>query len=121
MLGTVLKNKNQYPVNIHKAYHAHVYFDNHSLEFAKTLSNQAGKMFGLEIGRVHQKPIGPHPMWSCQILFSCSQFDELIAWLDNNRQDLSIFVHPLTGNDILDHTEYAYWLGDSVELNLKGL
>jgi DOPA 4,5-dioxygenase len=116
-----LNSYKQYPVNVHKAYHAHIYFDKNTLEHATTLSNQAGKLFGLEIGRVHQKPVGPHPMWSCQILFHRMQFDELIPWLNENRKGLTVFVHPLTGDDILDHTKYAYWLGESVELNLVGL
>ncbi|WP_413616362.1 DOPA 4,5-dioxygenase family protein [Halomonas cupida] len=29
--------------------------------------------------------------------------------------------HALTGDDLADHTKYAYWLGDSVEVNLDGL
>ncbi len=38
-----------------------------------------------------------------------------------HRGGLSVLVHALTGDDIADHTQYAYWLGDSVEINLEGL
>ena len=109
------------PVNIHKAYHAHVYFDSETLDFASDLCQQAGSLFALEVGRVHQKPVGPHPQWSCQIIFGNKQFDALVRWLDEHRRGLTILVHALTGDDIKDHTEYAYWLGDSVELDLTGL
>lgn len=106
------------PVNAHKAYHAHVYFDADTLGFASELCHRAGEKFKLKVGRVHQKNVGPHPRWSCQILFTHKDFDELIPWLDQERQELTVFVHGLTGDDLKDHTDYAYWLGDSVPLNL---
>lgn len=107
------------PVNHHKAYHAHVYFDQSSLEFATQLCHQAGEQFGLKVGRVHQRPIGPHTQWSCQIVFGEKSFDAFIPWLDQQRAELSVLVHALTGNDLADHTEYAYWLGDPVPLDLS--
>lgn len=107
------------PVNLHKAYHAHVYFEQETVEFASDLCAKAGELFGLKVGTVHRKAVGPHPLWSCQILFAARHFDELIPWLDENRKNLTVFVHAITGDDLADHTEYAYWLGDSVELNLS--
>jgi DOPA 4,5-dioxygenase len=107
------------PVNIHKAYHAHVYFDADTLEFASDLCERVGTRFGLKIGRVHQKPVGPHPEWSCQITFASKHFDVFIPWLDEHRNGLTVLVHALTGNDLEDHTDYAYWLGESVDLNLS--
>lgn len=114
-------NSPKRPVNIHKGYHAHVYFDQQTLDFASKLCAQAGEKFGLKVGRVHQKPVGPHTQWSCQITFSHKSFDEFIPWLDTHRQNLSVLVHALTGDDLADHTEYAYWLGDDVALNLEVL
>ena len=106
-------------VNAHKAYHAHVYFDEHSVEFATGLCERAGHRFGLQVGRVHRRPVGPHPRWSCQIAFPRKHFDELVAWLDEHRDGLTVLVHGLTGDDLRDHTEFAYWLGDSVPLDLS--
>lgn len=107
------------PVNIHKAYHAHVYFDADSLTQARELCLQTGERFNVKIGRVHEKCVGPHPKWSCQIIFSSKVFDSLVPWLEQKRLGLSILVHALTGDDLKDHTEYAYWLGDPVPLNLS--
>lgn len=107
------------PVNIHESYHAHVYFDSRTLEHAINLCEQAGQLYDLEVGNIHKKPIGPHPKWSCQIKFSEQHYDKLIPWLDENRNGLSILVHGLTGNHLKDHTDYAYWLGDSAELDLS--
>lgn len=111
----------KYPVNLHQQYHAHVYFDAQTLAFATELCHQVANRFGLTIGRVHQKLVGPHTKWSCQILFSSTDFDALIPWLDEHRDGLSVLVHADTGDDILDHTEYVYWLGEPVEIDLSGL
>lgn len=113
-------NNPKRPINIHKGYHAHVYFDQETLGFASELCKEAGEKFGLKVGRVHQKLVGPHTKWSCQITFSHKDFDEFIPWLDENRGRLSVLVHALTGDNLADHTKYAYWLGDSVEINLHG-
>lgn len=50
--------------------------------------------------------------------FESKDFDRYISWLDENRKGLTVFVHGLTGDDLKDHTEFAYWLGVEVELNL---
>jgi len=113
------KDPEQYPVNEHKAYHAHVYFDESTVDFAAELCHEAGDKFGLRVGRVHRQPVGPHTRWSCQITFGTKSFDELIPWLDQQRNGLSVLVHALTGDDLADHTSYAYWLGDAVELDLS--
>lgn len=107
------------PVNHHKAYHAHVYFDESTLAFATKLCHQAGELFALKVGRVHQKPVGPHPKWSCQIVFGAKDFEAFIPWLDLHRKGLSVLVHALTGNNLADHTDFAYWLGQPEKLELS--
>ncbi len=107
------------PVNIHKAYHAHVYFDEVSKLMAKKLCLDAGEKFDVKVGRFHETLVGPHPCWSCQITFGTRDFENFIPWLEEHRKNLTILVHALTGNDLQDHTEFAYWLGQPVELNLE--
>lgn len=107
------------PVNVHRSYHAHVYFEQETLAFATTLCQQAGDLFNVPVGRVHEKLVGPHPKWSCQISFGRQHFEQIIPWLNEHRAGLTVFVHGLTGDDLKDHTEYAYWLGDSIALDLS--
>jgi len=108
----------QRPQNLFEKYHAHVYFDEGTVEQARQLCEQAAARFGVEMGRVHQKLVGPHPHWSCQLAFDNTQFDGLIPWLDAHRAGLDILVHGRTGNSLADHTTHASWLGEPVELNL---
>ena len=107
------------PVNIHKAYHAHIYFGPETVAQARTLAEEAGKLFKVQVGRVHEKEVGPHPQWSCQLAFSAEQFDQLVSWLDSHRGNLDVFVHGLTGDELADHTTYAYWLGNEWPLKLE--
>lgn len=100
-------------------YHAHVYFDEKSVEQARELCQNAASLFGAAMGRVHQKLVGPHPRWSCQLAFDSKQFDTLIPWLDENRGGLTVLVHGVTEDDLEDHTTHASWLGKPVELNLE--
>ncbi|KJY84918.1 4,5-dioxygenase [Vibrio galatheae] len=110
-----------YPKNNHKHYHAHVYFDQASRELAKQIRAEAQTRFTVPVGRFHEKLVGPHTMWSFQIAFTCDDFDAVVSWLDKVRNKLSVLVHADTGNDIQDHTQFAYWLGEPVEINLSVL
>lgn len=106
------------PQNLHRAYHAHVYFGPGTVEQARALCEEAARLFNVQMGRVHEKLVGPHPHWSCQLAFAAHEFDRLIPWLDEHRNGLDVFVHGLTGDDLADHTTHAYWLGNEAVLNL---
>ncbi|MGF1706728.1 DOPA 4,5-dioxygenase family protein [Enterovibrio baiacu] len=109
------------PINLHKAYHAHVYFDANTLDAAKRLYEKTQNAFSLKLGRIHERPVGPHTMWSYQVLFFDTDFDNFIPWLDEQRDTLNVLVHASTGDDLADHTQHAYWLGNAVALDLSGL
>jgi aromatic ring-cleaving dioxygenase len=102
-------------------YHAHVYFDQETVEQARALRDRIDKEFDYAVGRFHEKNVGPHPRWSFQIAFEPSEFGTLVPWLALNRQGLTVLVHGRSGDDIYDHTELVMWLGKSVELNLDAL
>lgn len=106
------------PTNSHENYHAHIYFDDNSTVLAKKLCTISADTFFLSVGRFHEKQVGPHPCWSCQVSFTTKDFDNYVSWLDENRKGLTIFIHPVTNNPLQDHTEFAYWLGQEVELKL---
>lgn len=108
-------------ISLIEGYHVHVYFDESTFEQAKILCEEAGKNFSVKVGRMHSKPVGPHPCWSCQLAFSLDEYANLSSWLALNRQGLTILIHPLTGNDLKDHTDYASWMGESQTLNLDVL
>ncbi len=100
-------------------FHAHIYFEPSSLEVARTLCRRAVERFGVAMGHAHTRPVGPHPMPSCQLECSPEQFGRLLPWLMENRGDLSVFCHAQSGDHLNDHTRNTFWLGDAQSLNLE--
>lgn len=75
-------------------YHAHLYYtDEQGLAAARELAGQAERQFPLRVGRFHEKQVGPHPLWSCQLSFAPEEFGRIVPWLALNRGSLDIFVH----------------------------
>ena len=104
-----------------KDWHAHVYFDAITTEPARALREKIEKTFEIEMGRFHEKPVGPHPMWSYQLAFPAANFAHVLGWLALNHGALDVFVHPNTGDELRDHRDCALWLGRSYTLNLAAL
>jgi aromatic ring-cleaving dioxygenase len=100
-------------------YHAHIYYDAATMPQALVLCEQAAQRFVLSVGRAHQKPVGPHPDWSCQLAFAPEVFGQLIPWLALNRAGLVVFIHPLTDDDMADHRDHAIWMGAVRPLKLS--
>ncbi|MBN8753606.1 MULTISPECIES: DOPA 4,5-dioxygenase family protein [Variovorax] len=107
------------PENLYAQYHAHLYFGPDTLAQARALSERAGHELMVVVGRVHERLVGPHPHWSCQLAFDAAEFDQVIAWLEANRNGLDVFVHGVTGDDLADHTAHAMWLGEESALDLR--
>ncbi|AZC21754.1 MULTISPECIES: DOPA 4,5-dioxygenase family protein [Pseudomonas] len=101
-----------------KGYHAHVYFDASTIDQARALCEQAAHLFDLRMGRVHERQVGPHPDWSCQLAFGPELFGQVVPWLALNRQGLVVFLHPETGDELRDHTDHAIWMGALRPLDL---
>lgn len=99
-------------------WHAHVYFDPASRDAAWALRERIEKAFPIEMGRFHEKTVGPHPRFSYQVAFKNEQFAPLLSWLTLHRGDLTVFIHPNTGQDLEDHRDRAIWMGQQVPLVL---
>lgn len=99
-------------------YHAHVYYDPGTKKTAARLRRRIGARFDTVLGSWHDEAVGPHPISMYQVAFETELFAELVPWLALNREDLTILVHPETDDDLLDHSDFAMWLGDSIPLRL---
>jgi aromatic ring-cleaving dioxygenase len=56
-----------------------------------------------------------------QVAFAVDEFPRLVPWLMLNRKELSVLVHPLTGDSVADHTRFALWLGSPMPLRVEVL
>lgn len=104
-----------------EGYHAHVYYDPRTRPLAERLRAALGQRFAVTLGRWHDEPVGPHPSSMYQVAFAVAEFPRVVPWLMLNRGELSILVHPLTGNDYDDHSRFALWLGAPLALRLETL
>ena len=104
-----------------EGYHAHIYYDPDSRPQAERLREAIGAAFDVQLGRWHDRPVGPHPQAMYQVAFPVAEFPRLVPWLMLNRAGLAVLVHPLTGDDYEDHAHHALWLGRVLSLDLESL
>lgn len=101
-------------------WHAHVYFDAASRATAWALREAIAMHLAhqVEIGRFHEKPVGPHPRWSFQLRIRTQDFLPVLEWLVLHHGMLDVFLHPNTGDGLRDHRDHAMWIGKSHILDL---
>jgi len=101
-------------------FHAHFYYDPASSRpRAERLRERVAALFPqARLGRWHDELVGPHPQSMFQIAFPAEIFGAFIPWLMLSRDGLVVLVHPETGDDLIDHTAHAAWLGAVLPLRL---
>lgn len=53
--------------------------------------------------------------------FTAEQLGAALSWFVANRGPCSVLIHPNTGDDVLDHTVNATWLGEKIPLDVDVL
>lgn len=100
-------------------YHAHVYWSTpEQRDIALKLRNNLAET-SAGLGRVWDKPIGPHPLPMYQVNY-CDDIKDAVENLLNNK-NLTVLLHEDTGDDLRDHTEGTRWIGSELRLNLAWL
>ena len=103
-------------------YHAHIYYDPQKTRgIAERVCAAVDEKFRVEIDGFRDEPRGPHPISNVLVVFKPDQFEHVVPYLMLNRDGLDVLVHPLTLDAVEDHSLYAIWLGNPVELKLHTL
>ena len=102
-------------------FHVHVYFDPLTRATAFAVRDGLAERFDVELGRIHERPMGPHPKSMYQVKFAPDEFSALLQWLMLNHAGLDVLIHPETGDAVADHTVNALWLGEKLTLNIEFL
>jgi DOPA 4,5-dioxygenase len=106
-------------------YHAHIYYAAGERSAAAALRNafiaQQGGGEGaiLFVGRMMDEPVGPHPAAQYEIHFLEGALSGVTASIRHS--GLRALVHPLTQDDLADHTDLATWIGAPLDLDLQTL
>jgi aromatic ring-cleaving dioxygenase len=103
-------------------YHAHIYYDAQSWETARRLHQELSDMLVggtlanlVLVGKMYETGVGPHPMPQFEIQFLASAVPDITRILAAT--GLRALIHPLTDDDLADHTTLAVWLGEPVPLD----
>ena len=95
------------------SYHAHIYFRTpEERATAEQIRTQIADRFSVQLGRWHDTLVGPHAAPMYQVAFAPEIFPSFVPWLMLNRQNLTILLHPNSGEPRRDHQLHAVWFGE---------
>ena len=107
-------------------YHAHVYYSADERIAAAELRSELLEAKSEDplseisfIGSLRDEKVGPHIVSQFEIHFD----ERLLALVETEltRSGLRVLLHPLTTDDLGDHTYLGRWIGEPVELDLTTL
>ncbi|KAJ1680123.1 hypothetical protein EV182_000630 [Spiromyces aspiralis] len=73
------------------------------------------------LSRVNYGPIGPHPMGSYEVWCPREHFPRAFSFFTLYRSGLTVLVHPLTREEVVDHSTRAVWMGTPAPVDLTAL
>ena len=102
-------------------YHAHIYFTDDQRDAAEDLRTRfKAETDILFVGAMTTGKAGPHPIPQYEVHFLKSSLNEVVERI--RVSGLRALVHPLTDDDLADHTSLGQWIGgEPLELDLTTL
>ncbi len=106
-------------------WHAHIYYAAVQRDAAAALRDTFAAMQAgadapiLFVGRMMDGGVGPHPIPQYEIHFRERSLAGIVTALEAS--GLRALVHPLTDDDLADHTSLARWIGEPVDLDTAAL
>ena len=103
-------------------YHAHIYYESRDRVTAERLHHELSNAKGvgdfvsvLFVGEMRDKKVGPHPKPQFEAHFLEDALPRVLALI--KASGLTALVHPLTDDDLADHTSLALWIGEPLPLD----
>lgn len=107
-------------------YHAHIYYTDEERPAAEAVRAEfnrqltaSGDRRVLFVGQMTDREAGPHPIPQFEIHFLEASLPTVRKTIE--RAGLKALVHPLTDNDLADHTTLAQWIGEPLQLDFSVL
>jgi aromatic ring-cleaving dioxygenase len=107
-------------------YHAHIYYDLHDRAPAEGLRHRLSAMAPADaladvvfVGEMRDANVGPHPKPQFEIHFLEHALPMVVELIESS--GLTALVHPLTDDDLADHTSLGTWIGEPLPLDLSVL
>ena len=100
-------------------FHAHIYFEPEQRSAAEALRGSLERLSVpdsnpqlLFVGRPTDGKAGPHPIPQFEVHFLKNALDGVLLLIEAS--GLRALVHPLTDDDMADHTTLAHWIGEQL-------
>ena len=107
-------------------FHAHIYYSAAERSAAEALRGELLQWITTEgapevlfVGAMTDRGVGPHPLPQYEVHFREAALPTVIQAIE--AAGLRALVHPLTDDDLADHTNLAQWIGEPLELDLAVL
>jgi len=107
-------------------FHAHIYYSADERPVAEALRAEFQRRLSIEgdqrllfVGAMTDRAVGPHPVPQYEIHFLETSRWSVVAAIEES--GLRALVHPLTDDDLADHTSLAHWIGEPLELDVTVL
>ena len=107
-------------------YHAHIYYALEQRAVAVTLRLHLRELKAsgaipqlLFVGQLRDRSVGPHPIPQFEIHYTKEVLPVIVPLIEAS--GLTALVHPLTDDDLADHTTLARWIGQPLDLDLTTL
>jgi len=106
----------------HARYHAHIYYNPDVRVDAELLHRRLADAKGrgvfsdvLFVGEMRDENLGPHPKPQFEVHFLKAALPAVVRLIKTS--GLTALVHPLTDDDLADHTSLAEWIGEPLPLD----
>jgi Aromatic ring-cleaving dioxygenase len=107
-------------------YHAHLYYfpetravaEAMRLRLIESMESDAIPQL-LFVGQLKDGKAGPHPIPQFEVHYTEEALPTILGLIEES--GLTALVHPLTDDDLADHTSLAHWIGTPIELDLTTL
>src|SRR5690348_3678785 len=107
-------------------YHAHLYYVPETRVVAEATRRRLIERMEsgdipqlLFVGQLKDGKAGPHPIPQFEIHYTKAALPSVLRLIEES--GLTALVHPLTDDDLADHTTLAHWIGTPIELDLTTL
>lgn len=107
-------------------WHAHIYAKDCQQAAAERLRRRfteamtSGRIAGLRyVGALATTGVGPHPLPQFEVHFLGAAEPQVRTLIESC--GLVALIHPLTDDDVADHTRLAHWIGEPLALDLSVL
>lgn len=107
-------------------YHAHIYYEAATRAQAVAANQHLRETMAsggtprlLFVGSLKDGKAGPHPIAQFEIHFTREVLEDVRAFIE--AAGFTALIHPLTDDDLADHTSLAEWIGTPLVMDLTTL